>query len=112
MPEEAPQEIADLVLRCTGVWLLDYVIVYCRVPEEAPQEIADLVLRCTGDADKRPDALECAQIIDLFCPGGSGRRHSPKFASLSGERIGVPRQPGQAAGASGQIDQQVGFLKG
>lgn len=78
-----------------------------RVPEEAPQEIADLVLRCTSDADARPDALECAQIINPFCAGGSGRRLSPQSATHSGQRIG---QPGQQAGASGQLVQQVGLL--
>ncbi|CAL8464777.1 g4312 [Coccomyxa elongata] len=76
-----------------------------RVPEEAPQEIADLVLRCTSDADARPDALECAQIINQFCPGGSGRRLSPQSATHSGQRNG---QPGQQVGASGQLVQQVG----
>ncbi|CAL8464771.1 g4306 [Coccomyxa elongata] len=34
-----------------------------RVPEEAPQEIADLVLRCTAQPEHRPSAAECADII-------------------------------------------------
>ena len=34
-----------------------------RVPEEAPQEIADLVQRCTADAEARPDAAEIADLI-------------------------------------------------
>ena len=37
--------------------------VYCRVPEEAPQEIADLVLQCTGQPEQRPSAAECTDII-------------------------------------------------
>jgi hypothetical protein len=36
------------------------------VPEEAPEEIAELIQRCTGDADQRPDAHECAEIIAPF----------------------------------------------
>lgn len=38
-------------------------VVRCRVPEEAPQEIADLVLQCTGQPEQRPSAAECADII-------------------------------------------------
>lgn len=39
----------------------------CRVPEEAPQEIADLVFRCTAsEADTRPEAHECAGVIARY----------------------------------------------
>ncbi|BDA50379.1 probable serine/threonine-protein kinase DDB_G0281745 at C-terminar half [Coccomyxa sp. Obi] len=42
-----------------------------RVPEEAPQEIADLVFQCTAsEADARPQAHECAQIIARFLHDG------------------------------------------
>ncbi|BDA46092.1 probable leucine-rich repeat receptor-like serine/threonine-protein [Coccomyxa sp. Obi] len=44
-----------------------------RVPEEAPQEIADLVSRCTGDVEERPDAQECVEIIGPFVRAGSLR---------------------------------------
>ena len=46
-----------------GSWVC--VFVHCRVPEEAPQEIADLVLRCTAQPEHRPSAAECADIIRL-----------------------------------------------
>lgn len=36
---------------------------WCRVPEEAPQEIADLIKRCVGPAEERPSAQECIEII-------------------------------------------------
>ena len=44
-----------------------------RVPEEAPQEIADLVQRCTADSDARPDAAEIADIIQHHLRQGEGR---------------------------------------
>ena len=38
-----------------------------RVPEEAPQEISDLVQRCMlFDPDARPDAEECVAILTPF----------------------------------------------
>ena len=48
------------------------MVVHCRVPEEAPQEIADLVLRCTGQAEQRPSAAEAADIIGPFAAAGPG----------------------------------------
>lgn len=39
------------------------VLAVCRVPEEAPQEIADLVFQCTGQPEERPSAADCADII-------------------------------------------------
>lgn len=62
-----------------------------RVPEEAPQEIADLLQRCTGDAEQRPDAHECAEIIAPFVRAGSLRQGS---RSLSQE---APAAPAAAA---------------
>ncbi|CAL8462229.1 g1760 [Coccomyxa elongata] len=44
-----------------------------RVPEEAPQEIADLVSRCTSEVEERPDAQECVEIIQPFVRAGSLR---------------------------------------
>jgi hypothetical protein len=49
-----------------------------RVPEECPQEIADLIQRCQGDASQRPDAQECAQIIAQFVPSVGARRLSSR----------------------------------
>lgn len=43
------------------------------MPEEAPQEIADLVSRCTGDVEERPGAQECVEIIQPFVRAGSLR---------------------------------------
>lgn len=43
------------------------------MPEEAPQEIADLVSRCTSDVEERPDAHECVEIIQPFVRAGSLR---------------------------------------
>lgn len=45
-----------------------------RVPEECPQEIADLIASCTGDAAERPDAQECAHFIAQFVPSAATRR--------------------------------------
>ncbi|BDA50369.1 probable leucine-rich repeat receptor-like protein kinase PEPR2 [Coccomyxa sp. Obi] len=42
-----------------------------RVPEEAPQEIADLVERCTGQPEDRPSAAEAADIIGPFAGAGT-----------------------------------------
>ena len=53
----------------------------CRVPEEAPQEIADLVSRCTGDQEQRPTAQECAELLGSFLPLGTGRKISGRTTS-------------------------------
>ena len=49
-----------------------------RVPEECPQEIADLIASCTGDAAERPDAQECAHVIAEFVPNALGRRSTSR----------------------------------
>lgn len=47
------------------------IVPLCRVPEEAPQEIADLVFQCTAsEADARPEAHECAQVIARYLHDG------------------------------------------
>ncbi len=52
-----------------------------RVPEEAPQEIADLVHKCTGDQELRPTAQECAELLGSFLPLGAGRKTSGRTVS-------------------------------
>ena len=66
------------------------VVVHCRVPEEAPQEIADLVLRCTGQAEERPSAAEAADIIRLhvISAAKSGDSSTPRRTSSSAARSG------------------------
>ena len=40
------------------------VMFLCRAPEEAPQEVKELVDRCLlPEPEQRPDAEECAQIL-------------------------------------------------
>ncbi len=51
------------------------------MPEEAPQEIADLVSRCTGDQEQRPTAQECAELLGSFLPLGTGRKVSGRTVS-------------------------------
>lgn len=55
--------------------------VHDRVPEECPQEIADLIASCTADAAERPDAQECAHIIAQFVPNADARRSSSRSLS-------------------------------
>ena len=57
-----------------------------RVPEECPQEIADLIASCTADAAERPDAQECAHVIAQFVPGADARRSSSRSLSGSSPR--------------------------
>ena len=52
-----------------------------RVPEECPQEIADLIASCTADAAERPDAEECAHIIAQFVPSADARRSASRSLS-------------------------------
>ncbi|CAK0772056.1 hypothetical protein CVIRNUC_003924 [Coccomyxa viridis] len=53
-----------------------------KVPEEAPQEIADLVLQCTGEPEARPTAEQCAELIGSFLPmSGVSRKSSGRTAS-------------------------------
>ncbi|EIE22891.1 kinase-like protein [Coccomyxa subellipsoidea C-169] len=51
-----------------------------RVPEEAPQEIADLVFRCTARPEERPSAANCADIIKehLIRDARSGDSYEPR----------------------------------
>lgn len=51
------------------------------MPEEAPQEIADLVVRCTGEPELRPTAEQCAELISSFLPMGVARKSSGRTAS-------------------------------
>ena len=69
-----------------------------RVPEECPQEIADLIQRCQGDASQRPDAQECAQIIAQFVPSVGVRRLSSRSISGNSPRpVPADGQPGRTA---------------
>ncbi len=55
-----------------------------RVPEECPQEVADLILRCNGPAAERPTAAQCANIMADYLPRtskGMGRALSSRAAS-------------------------------
>ncbi|KAK9917092.1 hypothetical protein WJX75_000820 [Coccomyxa subellipsoidea] len=80
-----------------------------RVPEEAPQEIADLVHRCTGDADGRPEAHECARIIGRHLQDGdaSVKRRSDGSGKLR-QPTGGAAQLEQPAGPPVQVEQRVG----
>ncbi|BDA50370.1 MDIS1-interacting receptor like kinase 2 [Coccomyxa sp. Obi] len=53
------------------------------VPEEAPQEIADLLQRCMGQPEERPSAAEAADIIrpHLLSGSKSGDSSAPKRTS-------------------------------
>ena len=69
-----------------------------RVPEECPQEIADLIQRCQGDASQRPDAQECAQIIAQFVPSvGAQKLSSRLMAGNSACLAPADGQPGRTA---------------
>lgn len=47
------------------------VHVCCSVPEECPQEIADLIEQCCQpEPHLRPDAAQCAAVISEFLPPG------------------------------------------
>ncbi|CAL8464770.1 g4305 [Coccomyxa elongata] len=61
------------------------------VPDEAPQEIADLVQRCTGQPEERPSAAEAADIIrpHLLSAAKSGdSSNGPRRNSSSAARSG------------------------
>ena len=84
----------------------------CRVPEEAPQEIADLVVRCTGEPEARPTAEQCAEAIAGFLPMGSVSRKSSgrtasgevgqfRRASGSGTQPNSPACPAPRSGGGG-----------
>lgn len=62
----------------------------CRVPEEAPQEIADLVSKCTGDQEQRPTAQECAELLGSFLPLGTGRKSGRTASGESGKTPSSP----------------------
>jgi hypothetical protein len=51
------------------------------VPEEAPQEIADLVIRCIGDPEVRPSAQEIAELLASHLPMAGARRASSRAMS-------------------------------
>ena len=42
--------------------------IHCRVPEECPQEVADLIKACMSvDADDRPSSADVYEML-LACP--------------------------------------------
>ncbi len=73
------------------------------MPDEAPQEIADLVHRCTGDAESRPEAQECAKIIGRYTLDGdaSVKRRSTGSGRLRPAAAAAAVQAEQQRGDSG-----------
>ena len=81
----------------------------CRVPEEAPQEVADLVARCISEPERRPSAEQCAEVISSFLPGvarkTSGRTASGEVGRFKRASSGAqPRSPTRTAPKSGSSD--------
>ena len=93
------------------------------MPEEAPQDIADLVGRCTGDVEERPDAGECAEIIAPYVrasslrttasqpntPGAGGGPRRTSSSGSGGEAGGTAAavaasERQSASGGSGQLN--------
>ena len=69
-----------------------------RVPEEAPQEVADLVARCISEPERRPTAEQCAEVISSFLPGvarkTSGRTASGEVGRFKRASSGAqPKSP-------------------
>lgn len=73
------------------------------MPEEAPQEIADLVLRCTGQPEERPSAAEAADIIGPFAgatPLGAARSSSGSTAQERVRRASSGNRPASPPAAT------------
>lgn len=74
------------------------------MPEEAPQEIADLVSRCTGDVEERPDAQECAEIIAPYVRTASLRTNASQpltpGAAVAPRRTSSGGSGGEAGGTA------------
>ena len=76
-------------------------LMLCRVPEEAPQDIVDLMERCMQmDPEVRPDAAECIEVISkhLRLPqNGSGKFRDAPMRASSGESPIAMRRPSGAS---------------
>ena len=72
------------------------------VPEECPQEIADLIASCTADAAERPDAQECAHIIAQYVPNADARRSASRSLSGQSPRALLNTSGRAASGASAE----------
>jgi hypothetical protein len=80
-----------------------------RVPEEAPQEVADLVARCTiAEPDARPDAAEVADVIQSFLRAGSLARGGSRASTDAGASPHLQRGGSGAGSVASPRPQRAG----